>query len=380
MLSFIKKTLSRSPYTPLITVRISRENILHNLGVFADAVAPATIAPVLKANAYGHGLVEVARILDGDSRVAFLIVDSLFEARVLRESNIRVPLLVAGYTRPADIITASNQLDDVAFTIATSEQVRTLSQLAQKPLRIHVKVNTGMNRQGLAVGELKKALADLSNNPHIIIDGFFTHLASADAPHEDEFTLKQIGHFKEARAMVERLRQKPRFIHVSNTAGTRFANILDTNVFRLGLGLYGISPMGESDMLKPALSMHTIATNIRTLERMETIGYNRTFTVYKPITTALIPVGYYEGLDRRLSNKGSVRIKNVTCPIAGRVSMNMTTIDVTAVPNVREGDEVEVISADATAPNSVNAIAALCETVAHDTTVHIPAHLRRDVI
>ncbi len=379
MLSFIK-TLTRSPYTPLITVRISRANILHNLGVFADAVAPAKIAPVLKANAYGHGLVEVAQILDGDARISFLMVDSLFEARVLREAHITSPLLVAGYTRPADIITASAQMNDVAFTVATTEQVRMLAQLAQKPVRIHVKANTGMNRQGLEMGEMKKAIADMSNNPHIIIDGFFTHLASSDAPSDDDFTLKQIGRFKEARAFIDRLPQKPRFTHVSNTAGARFANILNTNTFRLGLGLYGISPMGESDVLRPALSMYTIATNIRRVERMETIGYNRTHTVYKPITTAVIPAGYYEGLDRRLSNKGSVRVKGIVCPIVGRVSMNMTTIDVSAVSGIREGDEVEVLSADATAPNSATAMAELCETIPYDILVGINGDLRREVI
>lgn len=379
MLSLLKN-LARSPYTPLITVRISRANILHNLEVFAEAVAPAKIAPVLKANAYGHGLVEVAQMLDGDSRVAFLCVDSLFEARVLRDAGVMSSLLVAGYTRPTDIITASAQMNDVAFTISTTEQVRVLAQLVQKPVRIHLKVNTGMNRQGLVMGEIKKALADLCNNPHIIIDGFFTHLASADDPKDDDFTLKQIGQFKEARAMLDKLPHKPRFIHASNTAGARFAKLLDTNVFRLGLGLYGISPMGESDVLKPALSMYTIATNIRRLERADSIGYNRTLTVYKPTIMAVIPAGYYEGLDRRLSNKGSVRVRGLVCPIIGRVSMNMAAIDVSAVPTIREGDEVEVISADATAPNSASAMADLCETIPYDILVGINGDLRREVI
>lgn len=366
-------------YTPLITVRISREAILHNLGVFADAVAPAKIAPVLKANAYGHGLVEIAQILDEDPRVAFLMIDSLFEARVLREARVTSALLVAGYTRPEDIITASSHLNDIAFTVATVDQVRTLAQLAQKPVRIHLKVNTGMNRQGLAMSELKKALADLSNNPHIIIDGFFTHLASSEDLDDDDFSLKQIGRFKEARSMADRLSKKPRFIHAANTAGARFAKLLGTNAFRIGLGLYGISPMGESDGLRPALSMHTIATNIRRLERLETVGYNRTFTVYKPITTALIPAGYYEGLDRRLSNKGFVRVKGVVCPIVGRVSMNMTTIDVSAVPDIREGDEVEVISADPAASNNAAAMADLCGTIPHEILVGINGDLRREV-
>lgn len=381
MLSRLKTFFTKSPYTPLITVRLSSVAVRHNLEVFAKEIGDGRrIAPVLKANAYGHGLVEIARIVEREPSVAFVCVDSLFEARVLRDAGVRVALLVVGYTRPADICEASQRLNDVAFVVASLAQARELARCAQTPVHVHIKVNTGMNRQGIELDESDAVFDAIASNTHLHIDGLCTHFASADAHADDSFTISQIARFVAVQQKLVERGIKPTHVHASATKGFRFAKHLDTNVFRLGIGLYGIDPTSEHTNLAPVLSVYTIATNIRTINKGESVGYNRTFVAPRTTTIATIPMGYYEGIDRRLSNVGCVRVRDVVCPIVGRVSMNMTTIDVSAVPNIHEGERVEVMSDDPGAPNTVAAMAKRCDTIPYDILVHINGDLKREVV
>ena len=171
-----------------------------------------------------------------------------------------------------------------------------------------------------------------------------------------------------------------RYIHCSATAGSAHLPEMAGNVMRLGIGLYGFNVSTEPLGLRPALEMRTSLTSVRALAPGEHVGYNATFETSVPATIASIPAGYYEGVDRRLSNKGVVLVRGVPCPIAGRVSMNITSIDVSAVPGARVGDAAIVISADPSAPNSVEAVAKACGTIPYEVLVHIPAHLRRAVV
>ncbi|MBU6500270.1 MAG: alanine racemase [Patescibacteria group bacterium] len=357
----------RFQHEPLITVIIHRDRILHNLREFQKSV-PA-VAPVLKANAYGHGLVQVAQILES-GHLPFFCVDSYVEAMILRNEGIKTPLLIIGYTPLKNI--ERSRLKNVAYGIMSMEELQRLARDCRRPTSIHLKVDTGMHRQGILLEELSEALDTLERNEKIMLEGVYSHLADADNE-KSTLTEKQIGLWNAAAREARDRFQSVRWFHLSNTAGSKYAKNIDANVMRLGLGLYGI---GANNLL-PALEMKTRLTSVRKITVGESVGYNATFTAKNEMTVATIPVGYAEGLDRRLSNKGSATVKGVNCPFVGRVNMNITSIDVSRVPNPKLDDEVLVISSERNAPNSIENMAKTCDTIPYELLIRIPAQIRR---
>jgi alanine racemase len=341
--------------------------------VFASKTPQWGIAPVLKANAYGHGLVDVARILEDKPEISFFVVDSYYEALVLRNEGLRTPILVIGYTLTNNILEST--LADVSFTVGSVTQLR---ELVDKKVHqaLHIKVDTGMHRQGIALLDVSAALDLVLKNRSVRIEGVCSHFADADGT-DEMCTREQIRQWNEFTKTWRTRIPDTKYYHVSATSGMRFVQEISANVGRLGIGLYGITQNGN---LKPALEMKTRITALRLVPKGETVGYNNTWLAKHDTLVATIPVGYYEGIDRRLSNKGSVQIKGITCPIVGRVSMNMTTLDVTDVADVKEGDEVIVISGHQEDKNSVMSMAQTCNTIPYDILVHIPSTLRRVVV
>lgn len=364
----------RFAYEPLVEVRISPGAILHNLKIFRELDKKLAIAPVLKSNAYGHGLVEIAKIVDGEN-IPFLCVDSYFEALILRNEGIRSPILVIGYTPTKNIL--ESRLKDVAFGIVNIEGLRELSE-ADHPAHIHLKIDTGMHRHGISMDEIDEATRLIRANKRIVLEGVYSHLADADTPNS-KHTEMQIKNWNSVVEEFKREFPNIRYFHLAATSGVSLPNI-DANALRIGIGLYGFNTSTHELDLQPALEMVTRITSTRTLQKGASVGYNATFAVPNEMRVATIPVGYYEGLDRRLSNKGNVLVRNTPCLIVGRVSMNITSFDVSKVPNVKVGDLVTVISNHHEDSNSVQNIARLCETIPYDILVHIPAHLRRVVI
>ncbi len=360
---------------PLVEVRIFRDNILHNLHEYQQAAPHSAIAPVLKSNAYGHGLTEVAHILERE-QVPFIVVDALFEARIIRSEGVRTPLLVIGYTPDENVRLLPRT---TAITVGTLTQLQSLAALGRR-LTIHVKIDTGMHRQGLMRGEVEEAIEILSHSPHLILQGICSHFADADSD-DSAFTEKQIVVWNDSVRRFKARFPELEYTHIAATAGIRYGKEIDANVGRLGKGLYGVNPYPKWHRdLKPVLEMKAVISALRRLPKGERIGYSGTYTTKKESCIATVPVGYYEGVDRRLSNKGFYLVRGIPCPIVGRVSMNISSIDVSAVPDVAIGDEVIVVSADSKAPNSVENIARLCDTITYDIVVRIPAHLSRVVV
>lgn len=362
----------RFPYEPLIEVRVSRTAIERNLELFEQAVPHWQFAPVLKANAYGHGLIDVARIVENKS-VPFIVIDSYHEALMVRNEGIRTPLLVIGHTPTQTIV--SSRLKNVSFAVAGVSQLRELASSEKVPT-LHLKFDTGMHRQGIMLDEFDEAMDIVSQHPQLHVDGICSHLADADTPNSEHVRVQIRAWNKIVATWRERF-PKTEYFHLSATAGVAYADSIDANVGRLGIGLYGIGDI--VDGLIPALSLTTRISFIRTVETGERVGYNGTWQATRATRVATIPAGYHEGIDRRLSNKGHMMVRGVACPIVGRVSMNMTTIDVSRVPDVKEGDEVEIISTDSSLPNSVEAIARTCGTIPYDILVHVNGGLKRVV-
>lgn len=365
-----------SPYEPLVNVRLSKKNLLHNLHTYQTAYPALRIAPVLKSNAYGHGLAEIASLLDTE-HVAFFVLDSLHEALQLQKIGIRSPLLIIGYTSVHNMRAVRRK--NIAFTITSLSQLEELAE-ADFSVRIHIKLDTGMHRQGLREEEWLPAQQLLTTHTHITLEGVCSHFADAD--NEDTtFTHVQCVVWERAVSFWKAAFPSLTFLHIGATSGASVSASVPGNVIRVGLGLYGIDAASQKKLLlQPVLQLETILSSLKKLLPGECVGYNATFTAHEPLRIATIPVGYFEGIDRRLSNKGSVLVAGIPCPIIGRVSMNIATIDVSKVPHAVRGDTVVVISNTSTHTNSVEGIARTCETIPWEILVHIPQHLRRTVM
>jgi alanine racemase len=378
MMNVLQRILKpRVKYEPLIEIRISKAAILHNLKTFQTTYPKFEFAPVLKSNAYGHGLVEVASILDNQN-TPFFMVDSFYEALVLRRAGIKTKILVLGYVRTQEIL--ENKLKNVSYEVIDLEVLKKISASATKSINIHLKIDTGMHRQGILLEEVDEAVKLIGANKNINLEGVCSHLADADGDSAD-FTNKQIKIWNELVVKFKKEFPNIKYFHLSNTAGAGFEKEIEANVSRLGLGLYGINTSAHKKLdLQPALEMRSIITSIKTIPAGEKVGYNITYTTSRPTKVATVPVGYNEGLDRRLTNKGFVKVGNNFCPIIGRVSMNMCSIDVSEAGDVKLEDEVSIISDNKTDKNSVANISKLTGQIAHEVLVKIPQYLKRIII
>lgn len=366
-----------STSTPLVKVYISASAILHNLHTYQNEYPGLACAPVLKSNAYGHGLVPIAKILDKE-KLPFLVVDSLYEARILRNNGIKTPILIIGFVQPENIL--RNRLSKISFTITSLEQLQAVASSASRPLNVHIKIDTGMHRQGLLPEQLPECISLIQNHIHMKLEGICSHFADADNT-DTSFTDLQRKTWNDAVSVFNKTFPRIPFIHISGTAGAAHPTTAHENMIRLGLGLYGINPSPLTDLsLKPALEMKTVLSSVKRVTKGDRVGYNGTFTAERDMRVATVPVGYFEGVDRRLSNCGSFKIGNAFCPIVGRVSMNITTIDVSLAPTTKMGDEVTIISNSIDEENSVSNLAAKAQTIPWEILVHIPQHLKRVVV
>jgi alanine racemase len=375
LLRALKKSLSK--YNPSVEILIFKDNLLHNLNEYKRTYPTLAFSPVLKSNAYGHGLVEVGRVLDKED-IPFFTVDSLYEAMVLRNQGIRSNILVIGHAHVHNV--TGSRLANVSFTITSLAQLEEIARDLFRRKRFHLKIDTGMHRQGVLPAQIEEAMRLIKSNKYILLEGICSHFADADGTNA-VFTQSQIKQWQHAVSVFKQAFPDIQYYHVANSAGTFYSDAVFSNVARLGLGLYGINPSPFAKLdLQPALQMESVISSIISIPPGEHVGYNITYSANKHMRVATIPVGYFEWVDQRLSNQGYFKVGNVSCPIVGRVSMNITSIDVTGAPNATRGDKVVIISATSTDPNSVERIAALIGSVPHDTTVHIPQHLRRVVV
>ena len=402
----------RFPYEPLIRVELSKHRLIHNLHEFRklapkDEHSYPMVAPVLKSNAYGHGIFEVAHILNGEHHIPFCIVDSYFEAVALRAKGFKHPLLVIGYTRPETI--ESSNLKNVAFTVTNMETLRAIAKqkiehwpsnegkfgfrsprmrYRPKMVHVHLKIDTGMHRQGILPEEVDEAINLLKHDGGgkrpLILEGICSHLCDADNV-DETFTESQIHLWNKIADRFIHDFKTLKYFHLSATDGHRFTSDIRANVSRLGIGLYGINEnpaiTTRLDLL-PVMEMKTIITGVKNLKEGETVGYGNTFKATKDMRIATVPVGYFEGIDRRLSNNGVMLVgpQGISCPILGRVSMNIIIIDVSALPDLEVGDEVTAISGNTVDNNSIVNMAKRSGTISYEIAVHIPAHLKRIII
>ncbi len=369
-------------HVSLITANIYKNNINHNYKEFCRVLESSTVCPVLKSNAYGHGLIEVGKIID-DLNPPFIVVDAIFEAINLRMAGVLSHILIIGYTPLENI--EKIKARDIAITITSLDMLKHLKKVKDR-VKIHLKIDTGMSRQGIFPEELDEALDILDQIVNIELEGICTHFSDADNADDFGYTLEQIDRWNTCVLKVQGRKPFIKFFHACATAGFAFKDKIHANTYRLGLGLYGLKTGGTIDNmvnLKPVLEVNTQISSIKKIKKDQGVGYGVTFKAPKDMRIATIPMGYYEGIDRRLSNRGFVKINDKFAPIIGRVSMNITTIDITDIPEAELNTKVNVISTISSDKNSINSIVKLCEEsgiIGYEVSVHFPTQIRRNVI
>jgi alanine racemase len=374
MLTTLRRLLGKE-YVPLNIIEISKESIEHNYHYLSKLNPHVQIAPVLKSNAYGHGLVEVAKIVDKLS-AQFLCVDSLFEAYELYKAGIKTPILVMGYVSPQNLSIKKLPFSYAVFSI---EMLRSVAKY-QPQASVHIFVDTGMHREGVSLDELDALLKE-AKSLGIKIEGIMSHLAKAQSP-SDPGTKEQMRNFAKARKITESNGVSPRFVHITASSGLLNHKSLGDvgNVSRVGTALYGIDPESVNENLKPALTFLTTIVQLKDVKAGSRIGYDFTFKATKNMRLAVLPAGYNDGVDRGLSNLGVVNVNGHYCQIVGRVSMNITLIDVTSLDSVGVGDKVEIYSAKVSANNSIFESARKTKNIPYQFLVHLDQGTRRVVV
>jgi alanine racemase len=311
----------------------------------------ARIMAVVKANAYGHGAMQCARRLAAEGADWFGVALPE-EAIELRTSGITQPVLcLAGFWRGQAAACIQHKLTTVVYRRDMLEALNQAAAEAGTIADVHVKVDTGMGRLGVRADHIGEFVATLGQFPNVRIDGLMTHLAAADDTSCEPLTLDQIHRFEEAVAAFREHGYRPTHLHLANSAGIYGHRASWGNMVRPGGVLYGlwrdVLPQMVSDPgLRPVMSLHSRIMLLKWVPRGETIGYGCTFEASRRSLIATVPIGYHDGYLRGLSNRAHVIVRGVYAPVVGRVSMDLTLIDVTDVPGVELQDQVTLLGWD----------------------------------
>lgn len=320
---------------------------------------------VIKTDGYGHGSVPIAKALQKYDFMYGFAVATAEEAFELRENGIALPILILGYTFPYSYEKLIAQ--EVSFTVFRQDTVKTLAQVAaklHKKAKVHIKVDTGMNRIGIMPDEDGFAFVEeLSHMPDIEIEGIFTHFARADE-RDKSHAYKQLALFKAFTGRIEKeLGLTDLIKDCSNSAGILEIPEANMDVVRAGITLYGLAPSEEVNMqavpLKPALSLYSTVVYTKWIPAGSAISYGGTYVTDRCTCVATIPLGYGDGYPRSLSSKGWVLIRGKKAPVLGRVCMDQFMVDVTDIEGVCEGDRVTLIGKDGEEEISANELGEL---------------------
>jgi alanine racemase len=332
-------------------IEISASTLRQNFRSVRRLVAPARVMAVVKANAYGHGLEEVAAIC-AEEGADWFGVDRVEEALALREAGIRASILVLGYTTPDGMKAAVK--NDISLTVYTNDMVKAAERAAAglRRANLHVKVETGLHRQGAEGKELAAMLKLVKASPRLRLEGLSTHFANIEDTSDPSFAQSQLERFAEADALVEKTGLIPTVRHTACSAAALVYPETRFNLIRLGISLYGMwsSELTELAMratnvrLKPALTWKTQIAQVKAVKKGDPVSYGLTERMPTDGRIAVLPIGYYDGFDRvAMSSKGEVLIGGKRCKVVGRICMNMCMVDVSQVRSAKAGDEVVLI-------------------------------------
>jgi alanine racemase len=379
-----KRTATRPTWAEvsLTTLRKNFRLVQQHVG------AGVNVCAIVKADAYGHGAVECARALEQEGSRWFGVT-SLDEAIPLREADIRGRiLLMTGFWRGEEAEIVRLKLTPTVWEpgqIALFEKAAAALRVAQLP--VHLKVDTGMGRLGAAPEDLPAICSALQSSPHLVLEGLSTHLASSevlDAPSVQA----QLKSFNEVRDLLRTQGFDPPLVHAANTGAVISRRESWNTMVRPGIALYGyylpferagreVSGSGLRLPVKPALTWKTRILSLRDMRANQSLGYGGIYVTKAPARIAVLPVGYADGLNRKLSSQGRVIIRDHYAPIVGRISMDLTLADVTGLPGVAVGDEAVLLGATEALSVDAREHASLADTVPYEILCGISKRVPR---
>lgn len=389
--------------SPLTWIEVDLAAIQQNVRNLKSLLKPETrFLAVIKANAYGHGLMPVARAVVA-AGADWLGVNSAEEAIALRETGIMAPILVLGVVPPEIVPRLAGQtVSIVVSSLAWWQDTEPIIAKLRFPLGIHVKVEAGTNRLGMEAHELLDLANQIRQYPKAIWQGTYAHFAAVEDAGYERFTRRQAERFHAAIKQLKTAGGQPGIRHMAATAATLIYPEYHFDMVRCGIGIYGLWPGGTiwqdfarrmknwqapQRLLTPALAWKTRIVQVKDIPRGESIGYGRTYRVKRPMRVAVLPIGYSDGFDRGLSNRGAVIIHDRVYRVAGRVAMNMTMIDITQpqADHVWEksiekpislGNEVTLIQGVGDKV-PVDSMSSLAQTINYEIVSRLPVHIPR---
>ncbi|MEM1176717.1 MAG: alanine racemase [Acidobacteriota bacterium] len=364
----------------------------HNLRFLRDAVGPAVeLSAVVKSNAYGHGLEAIARLAIDGGADSFC-VHSIDEALALRALGFGEDILVMGHIPLARLREAvAHNLRIVLFNRETVEELGTLAEAVGVRPRVHLKIETGTHRQGLAGAELDSLIEALERHPAIDIEGAYTHFADIEDTTDHAYAQGQLSRF---RGELERLADRgirPRCRHSACSAAAVLFPETHFEMARVGISQYGFWSSKETKLSfehrrghglgpRPVLAWKTRVSQVKSIAGGASVGYGRTWRATRDSRIAILPIGYSDGYDRGFSNAAHVLIRGRRAPVRGRICMNLTMVDVTDIPGVGLEDAVVLLGADGEERITADDLAALAGTIHYEVVTRISPHLPRLVV
>lgn len=358
---------------------VDLDALANNVRVLRGVVSPeAEICAIVKANAYGHGDVRIAQaaLAAGATRLGVILVD---EALRLRRAGIEAPILLLHEppTDRADEVVA-NDLTSVAFTHETIGALGDAADRAGRSVKVHLKVDTGLNRLGAPMEQLADVAAALGKEPRIEVEGLFTHFAFADQP-TNPFIDEQLARFDEATHRLRSFGIEPTVRHAGNSAACFGRPDAHFDMVRPGIALYGLSPGPEvpgTEGLKPVLSLRARAAMVKRIPAGDAVSYGHRYRVDEPSTIVTIPLGYADGWPRLLTNNAEVLVGGKRYPAVGTVTMDSFMADLGS-DTCDIGDEITLIGAQADDAISADEVAVRSQTINYEVTTRISSRIPR---
>jgi alanine racemase len=358
-------------------IELNGAALLHNLGVFRSILSSDTVLlGVVKANAYGHGLAEIASI--AAERLDWFGVHNAGEARSLREIGVKHPVLIMGFVPAGELYDLDRETHLMVSSLSALDAIAEYRDRCGVSLPIHLKVDTGAKRQGVPVEEIDQLISSATNHGLDVV-GLATHFANIEDTLEHEFARAQLERFHEAVERTTRLTgEVPPFVHAACSAASLLFRETDFSMARVGISLYGHWPSRETKLswilehgrdgleLRSVLSWRAVLGQLQSVAKGESVGYGRTWTALRDTVLGVIPVGYADGYSRVLGNRSHAAVRGRAAPVVGRVCMNILMIDVTDIPGVEVGDEVTLLGSDGDISITAEDLAGLSGTINYE--------------
>ena len=367
-------------------VEVDKNAFECNILSYKQALDQAKLIAVVKSNAYGHGIAQIASICEQNIAIDMIAVVCLQEALFLRSINIKKDILILSILNGCFEEAISQNIDLVAHDIDVIIELNNVGKKLNKKANIHLKVDTGLSRLGSDVKTILKHIKQIYDLPFINIRGIFTHFADAESE-DQSFTNYQIEQFSYLITQLEAMNITIPFKHASCSASATANKNSHFNAVRAGIGLYGLWPSDDNKKiakqvfpefcLKPVLTWKTRIIQIKDISAGSFIGYDRTHKVERDSRIAVLPVGYWDGYDRRLSNNSKVLINKKLAPLVGRISMNLCMVDITGL-NVSMDDDVILLGSNPEI--TAEDMAQRCRTINYEIVTRINPLIPRFVV